>query len=59
MNPALNCFINERFELALEEAKEVDALIQSGIKRTEQLQVEKPLLGVPFTTKDSICVKGI
>ncbi|CAK1555766.1 unnamed protein product [Leptosia nina] len=59
VNSTLNCFIADRFEAALAEAKEADALIQSGTKTSEQLQLEKPFLGVPFTTKDSICVKGL
>ncbi|XP_047521512.1 fatty-acid amide hydrolase 2-A-like isoform X2 [Pieris napi] len=59
VNRTLNCFVCDRFELALQEASEIDALIQSGIKSTDQLHAEKPFLGVPFTTKDSICVKGL
>lgn len=58
VNSALNCFVEDRFELAMKEAKEADALVRSGIKSTEILEQEKPFLGVPFTTKDCIAVKG-
>lgn len=42
----------------MKEAREADALIQSGSKTPEQLEKEKPFLGVPFTTKDCMAVKG-
>lgn len=58
VNSALNCFVEDRFELAMKEAKEADELVRSGIKSTEILEQEKPFLGVPFTTKDCIAVKG-
>ncbi|XP_052743227.1 fatty-acid amide hydrolase 2-B-like [Bicyclus anynana] len=58
-NPILNYFIDERFKLALEEAKEADNLIRNGTLSTECLARDKPFLGVPFTTKDSIGVKGL
>lgn len=59
VNSALNCFVEDRFELAFKEAKDADALILSGTKTVEQLEKEKPFLGVPFTTKDCIAVKGL
>ncbi|CAH4030027.1 unnamed protein product [Pieris brassicae] len=59
VNRTLNCLVCDRFELALQEASDIDAFIRSGTKSTDQLHADKPLLGVPFTTKDSICVKGL
>ncbi|XP_073961529.1 fatty-acid amide hydrolase 2-B [Choristoneura fumiferana] len=59
INSALNCFVEDRFELALKEAKEADELIRGGTMTVEQLEKEKPFLGVPFTTKDCIAVKGL
>ncbi|XP_047992037.1 fatty-acid amide hydrolase 2-B-like isoform X2 [Leguminivora glycinivorella] len=59
VNSALNCFVEDRFELAKREAKEADELISSGSMTAAQLENEKPLLGVPFTTKDCIAVKGL
>ncbi|XP_034834364.1 fatty-acid amide hydrolase 2-B-like [Maniola hyperantus] len=58
-NPVTNYFIDNRFELALKEAKEADDLIRSGTLSVEYLEREKPFLGVPFTTKDSIGVEGL
>lgn len=59
VNDAVNAVVDIRFEEALEEAKKVDALIESGTKTKEELEAETPLLGVPFTTKDCIAVKGL
>ncbi|XP_059052757.1 fatty-acid amide hydrolase 2-like [Achroia grisella] len=59
VNSALNFFVEDRFELALKEAREADELIRSGTLSIQQLEKEKPLLGVPFTTKDCFAVKGL
>ncbi|XP_039756171.1 fatty-acid amide hydrolase 2-A-like [Pararge aegeria] len=56
VNPLVNAIAAERFETALEEAREVDRLISEGL--TEEL-LSKPLLGVPYTTKESQAVKGM
>lgn len=58
VNSALNCFVEDRFEEALKEANEADDLIRSGTLTVDQLAKDKPFLGVPFTTKDCIAVKG-
>ncbi|XP_032518667.2 fatty-acid amide hydrolase 2-B [Danaus plexippus] len=58
-NSLVNCFVENRYDLALQEAKEADKLVQSGSKTIQQLEKEKPFLGVPFTTKDCIAVKGL
>ncbi|XP_034834972.1 fatty-acid amide hydrolase 2-B-like [Maniola hyperantus] len=58
-NPVTNYFVEDRFELALKEAKDADDLIRSGSLSTQYLAREKPFLGVPFTTKDSIGVEGL
>jgi len=50
--------VDERYDQALKEAAEADALIKSGQYSTEELEKEKPFLGVPITTKDCISVKG-
>ncbi|XP_014360123.2 fatty-acid amide hydrolase 2-A [Papilio machaon] len=59
INSALNCFVEDRFNLALKEAKEADDLVSSGTKTEQQLAQDVPFLGVPFTTKDCIGVKGL
>lgn len=42
---------------ALNEAKSIDLRIESGLVTEEEFK-EKPLLGIPFTTKDSTSVHG-
>lgn len=58
VNPLLNCVVDQRYEDALKEAAEADALIKSGRYTVDQLAEQKPYLGVPITTKDCISVKG-
>lgn len=50
--------MDERFDVAIEEAKRIDKLIQSGDYSQEDLREKFPLLGVPFTIKDSFCVES-
>lgn len=59
INPLLNCVVDERFKDALQEAAEVDALIASKKYTVDELEEMKPFLGVPFSAKDSIGVKGM
>uniref|UniRef100_T1JLZ4 Amidase domain-containing protein n=1 Tax=Strigamia maritima TaxID=126957 RepID=T1JLZ4_STRMM len=59
VNPILNAVVDDNFEEALKEAKKVDELILSGVKTEKELEKEMPFLGVPFTIKDSIAVKGL
>lgn len=58
VNPLLNCVVADRFEEARKEARAADELIESGAIPLDKLAEEKPFLGVPFTTKDCIPVKG-
>ena len=58
VNPIINCVVDNCFELALDEARKVDKLIQSGTKDAATLEIELPFLGVPFTIKDTFPVKG-
>ncbi|RWS04828.1 fatty-acid amide hydrolase 2-like protein [Dinothrombium tinctorium] len=61
VQPFINAVVDSRFEKALEEAREVDrkiAEILSG-KVDEELLLSKPLLGLPFTCKDSIAIKDM
>lgn len=57
-NPNLNCIVADRFDEARKEAQKIDELIESGTIPEEKLAKEKPLLGVPFSTKDCIPIKG-
>lgn len=58
VNNQITALVDERFDLAIEEARKVDKLIQSGEYDETELQDKFPLLGVPFTIKDSFCVAG-
>ncbi|XP_055918796.1 fatty-acid amide hydrolase 2-A [Eupeodes corollae] len=57
VNKVLNAVADGPFMEALDEAKEIDEKIASGLL-TESDFSKKPFLGVPFTTKDSTSVKG-
>lgn len=59
INPVLNCVVANRFEDALAEARAADELIASGSLSENDIEKEKPLLGVPFTTKDCVAVKDM
>lgn len=58
INPILNCVVADRFDEARKDAQKVDEIIKSATIPKEVLEKEKPLFGVPFTTKDCIAVKG-
>ncbi|XP_075238348.1 fatty-acid amide hydrolase 2 isoform X2 [Lycorma delicatula] len=59
VNPFLNSLVEERFEFALNEAREVDKYLSSTSLSIEELKTEKPFLGVPFTCKESVAAKGM
>lgn len=58
VNPITNSLIDNRFEDALKEAKQIDLDISTGQIIDADFR-EKPFLGVPFTTKESTSVKGL
>ena len=59
INGQINAVVDERFVIAIEEAKRCDQIIQSGELDQAGLQAKYPLLGVPFTIKDSFSVEGM
>ncbi|XP_077507588.1 fatty-acid amide hydrolase 2-A-like [Amblyomma americanum] len=59
VQPVINAAVEERFEEALREAEEADQLVSSGDTSAYQLSQKKPLLGLPFSVKNSIAVKGM
>ncbi|EEC06463.1 amidase, putative, partial [Ixodes scapularis] len=59
VQPLLNAVVADRFDDALREAALCDQLVRSGTRTPEQLAREKPLLGVPFTAKNSVAIKGM
>lgn len=60
VNPFLNAVVEERFGAALDEAKATDRLIEDAKKDGTFLHLvkDKPLLGVPFTVKESCSLAG-
>ncbi|XP_046435707.1 fatty-acid amide hydrolase 2-A isoform X2 [Neodiprion pinetum] len=60
IQPILNCVVEGRFEEALEEARKCDKMLRSSnAPSIKVLTMEKPFLGVPFTTKDCIAIAGM
>lgn len=59
VNPALNAVVCERFDQALQEARNVDELVSSGTENEETLREKYPLLGVPFTVKEAFALQGM
>lgn len=58
VNPFINAVIEDRFELAINEAKLYDEQLKSGKFTIDILEKEKPLYGVPITIKESCCLSG-
>ena len=58
VNHIINSIVHDRFEKAIEDAKAVDKLIQSGSIPLSELKKKKPLLGIPYTSKESTACKG-
>ncbi|CAD5210040.1 unnamed protein product [Bursaphelenchus xylophilus] len=62
INPLLNVVVQDNFNEALKEAQQVDEwldTIDSNSDEYKNLASTKPLLGVPFTLKDSMYVQGL
>ncbi|CAB3239586.1 unnamed protein product [Arctia plantaginis] len=61
VNPFLNAVVEERYGAAIDDAKAIDRLIEDAKKdgSFEQLIEDKPLLGVPFTVKESCSLAGM
>ncbi|XP_042909799.1 fatty-acid amide hydrolase 2 [Parasteatoda tepidariorum] len=59
VNPLINSIVDDRNTEALQEASLIDDLVFSGEKTMEELETEMPLLGVPLSVKEAICVKGM
>ncbi|GBL66570.1 Fatty-acid amide hydrolase 2-A, partial [Araneus ventricosus] len=54
VHPFVNAAVDERYEEAIKDAKEVDKFLASGVKSEEDIAKETPLLGVPFSCKETI-----
>ncbi|GFR13497.1 fatty-acid amide hydrolase 2 [Trichonephila clavata] len=58
VDPYINATVEQSIDVALREAREVDLLVASGKYTKEHLAAVKPLLGVPFSVKLLLNVKG-
>lgn len=57
VNPLINAVVEDRFMAALVDADKADKMVQR-LTQTQLMQ-EYPLLGVPFTVKESCATKGM
>ncbi len=55
----LNAVVAERFAQARAEARAVDERVAGAVFRGESIDADQPLLGVPFTVKESIALAGM
>lgn len=59
VNPLINAAVGDRFEEALEEARDIDKVLDScELNDEKSVLLNKPLLGVPITVKESLACKG-
>lgn len=56
VNPIINSVLDERFDDALQEARKADKMVQG--MSLMYLAKNYPFLGVPFTVKEAIGLKG-
>ncbi|XP_017847543.1 fatty-acid amide hydrolase 2-B [Drosophila busckii] len=61
VNPSLNAVIEERYDAALKEAQHADELITRASTEYDRVALftRYPLLGIPFTVKESCALKGL
>ncbi|XP_056298616.1 fatty-acid amide hydrolase 2-B [Pseudoliparis swirei] len=59
VNPFLNAVIKDRFDAALQEATQVDKLIEEETGGEEVLEDRLPFLGVPLSVKEAFAVQGM
>ncbi|XP_042909373.2 fatty-acid amide hydrolase 2 [Parasteatoda tepidariorum] len=59
VHPFINAACDERYEDALKDARNIDIFLDKNEKRLDDIERDTPLLGVPFTCKEAIGVKGM
>lgn len=59
VNPSINAIVEDCFDVAIQEAREIDNFLQSTTMDEAKIASEKPLLGLPVTIKESIAVQGM
>lgn len=57
VNPIVNAVVDQRFDDALEDAKKADKLCEELTE--DEIKNKYPLIGVPFTVKEPVGVKGV
>lgn len=57
VNLLINAIVEDRFDAAIEDAKRADRLVETTSEF--QLVTNYPILGVPFTVKESCSLKGM
>ncbi|GFY73447.1 fatty-acid amide hydrolase 2 [Trichonephila inaurata madagascariensis] len=55
----LNAVVEGRYEDALREARLADQLVKSGTWTEAEIAEKLPLLGIPFTAKEAVLIKGL
>lgn len=58
VNPIINAIVEDRFEAALNDAREVDKYLDENPHKIEEIKNTKPFFGVPITIKEAIAVEG-
>ncbi|XP_054070609.1 fatty-acid amide hydrolase 2 isoform X2 [Rissa tridactyla] len=58
VNPLINAVVKDRFEEALQEARQVDKLLSES-PGNDYLEEKFPLLGVPITVKEAFSLHGM
>ncbi|XP_015903606.1 fatty-acid amide hydrolase 2-B [Parasteatoda tepidariorum] len=59
INGLINAVVEGRYTEAVKDAKFADQLIRSGRLSEQQIAQQLPLLGVPFTAKEALVIKGL
>ncbi|CAN9509286.1 unnamed protein product [Ophioblennius macclurei] len=59
VNPLINAVVKDRFAAALQEAAQVDKLIEEESGGEEVLEDRLPFLGVPLSVKESFSLQGM
>lgn len=59
VNPVVNAVVEDRFDVAINEAKACDEKLKSGELNVTTLEREKPLYGIPVTIKETCALKGL
>ncbi|XP_051757644.1 fatty-acid amide hydrolase 2-A [Ctenopharyngodon idella] len=59
VNPLINAMVKDRFSAALQEAAQVDKLIEEETGGEDVLEDRLPLLGVPISVKESFALQGM